>query len=116
MSIDGVVGFLFIALSVASLYLLVAVGQPLAALLTGGAMLWLAMLPDVDHRVPGIPHRGPTHSLLFAACGMVCSSDWVRWVGSTRLAGGTVFQPGYSGIPWIIPSLAVSAGDAQSGL
>ena len=47
-------------------YLLVAVGQPLAALLTGGAMLWLAMLPDVDHRVPGIPHRGPTHSLLFA--------------------------------------------------
>jgi len=48
-------------------YLLVAVGQPLAALATGGAMLWLAMLPDVDHRIPGIPHRGPTHSLLFAA-------------------------------------------------
>ncbi|WP_435115049.1 metal-dependent hydrolase [Halolamina sp. C58] len=46
--------------------LLVAVGQPLAALATGGAMLWLAMLPDVDHRIPGIPHRGPTHSLLFA--------------------------------------------------
>ena len=48
-------------------YLLVAAGQPLAALVTGGAMLWLAMLPDVDHRIPGIPHRGPTHSLLFAA-------------------------------------------------
>jgi len=47
-------------------YLLVAVGQPLAALVVGGAMLWLAMLPDVDHRIPGIPHRGPTHSLLFA--------------------------------------------------
>ena len=48
-------------------YLFVAVGEPLAALATGGAMLWLAMLPDVDHRIPGIPHRGPTHSLLFAA-------------------------------------------------
>ncbi|MFC6736585.1 metal-dependent hydrolase, partial [Halolamina salina] len=36
-------------------YLLVAVGLPLAALATGGAMLWLAMLPDVDHRIPGVP-------------------------------------------------------------
>jgi inner membrane protein len=48
-------------------YLLVAVGSPVAALVTGGAMYWLAMLPDVDHRLPGIRHRGPTHSLLFAA-------------------------------------------------
>lgn len=48
-------------------YLFVAAGEPLAALITGGVMLWLAMLPDVDHRLPGIPHRGPTHSLLFAA-------------------------------------------------
>ncbi len=48
-------------------YLFVAAGEPLAALVTGGAMLWLAMLPDVDNRIPGIPHRGPTHSLLFAA-------------------------------------------------
>jgi inner membrane protein len=47
-------------------YLLVAAGSPLAALVTGGVMLWLAMLPDVDHRVPLISHRGPTHSLLFA--------------------------------------------------
>ena len=23
-------------------------------------------LDDVDHRLPGVPHRGPTHSLLFA--------------------------------------------------
>ncbi|MFD1567932.1 metal-dependent hydrolase [Halolamina litorea] len=48
-------------------YLFVAAGEPLAALVTGGAMLWLAMLPDVDHRIPGISHRGVTHSLLFAA-------------------------------------------------
>lgn len=48
-------------------YLFVAAGEPLAALITGGAMLWLAMLPDIDHRIPGVEHRGLTHSLLFAA-------------------------------------------------
>lgn len=48
-------------------YLLVDAGAALAALLTGGVMLWLAMLPDVDHRLPAVSHRGVTHSLLFAA-------------------------------------------------
>lgn len=48
-------------------YLLVEAGLPVAAFLTGAAMCWLAMLPDVDHRLPLVPHRGPTHSLLFAA-------------------------------------------------
>jgi inner membrane protein len=47
-------------------YLLLVAGAPLAALVTGGVMLWLAMLPDVDHRLPLISHRGVTHSLLFA--------------------------------------------------
>lgn len=48
-------------------FVLLAVGRADLAVVTGGAMLWLAMLPDLDHRVPGISHRGPTHSLLFAA-------------------------------------------------
>jgi len=48
-------------------FVLVAAGRPGTALVIGGAMLWLAMLPDVDHAIPGVPHRGPTHSLAFAA-------------------------------------------------
>lgn len=48
-------------------YALAALGAPLLAVLTGASMLWLAMLPDVDRRLPLIEHRGPTHSLLFAA-------------------------------------------------
>jgi len=48
-------------------YWLVRVGEPAAAMLTGVVMLWLAMLPDVDHRLPVIEHRGVTHSLGFAA-------------------------------------------------
>lgn len=51
---------------------LVTNGHPGLAALTGFSMLWLVMLPDIDQRLPGIPHRGPTHSLLFAvAVGVV---------------------------------------------
>ena len=45
---------------------LLSTGSPVFGALVVGTVLYLAMLPDVDHRVPGIPHRGPTHSLLFA--------------------------------------------------
>lgn len=48
-------------------YALSTLGYPAVAALTGGVMLWFAMLPDVDHRLPMIDHRGPTHSLAFAA-------------------------------------------------
>lgn len=47
-------------------YALVTLDYPALALLVGGTMLWLAMLPDVDHRIPGVSHRGVTHTLLFA--------------------------------------------------
>ncbi len=48
-------------------YTLAEIGAPELAALTGGVMLWFVMLPDVDHRLPMIEHRGPTHSLAFAA-------------------------------------------------
>lgn len=48
-------------------YTLVDLGYPELSVLTGVVMIWFAMLPDVDHRLPMISHRGPTHSLLFAA-------------------------------------------------
>jgi len=48
-------------------YTLSTLGYPALAALTGGVMLWFAMLPDIDHRLPMIEHRGPTHSLAFAA-------------------------------------------------
>ncbi|MDS0293072.1 metal-dependent hydrolase [Halogeometricum luteum] len=48
-------------------FALVRLGRPDLAFVVGATMLWLTMLPDVDHRIPGLPHRGPTHSLLFAA-------------------------------------------------
>ena len=46
---------------------LVLAGRPTLALVAGGVMLWLSMLPDADHRIPGLTHRGSTHTLVFAA-------------------------------------------------
>jgi len=48
-------------------YALVARGLPELAAITGLVMAWFTMLPDIDHRLPIVEHRGPTHSLLFAA-------------------------------------------------
>ena len=47
-------------------FALVVAGNPGLAAVTGGVMLWLAMLPDIDLRIPGLRHRGPTHTLVFA--------------------------------------------------
>ncbi|MFC6988509.1 metal-dependent hydrolase [Haloplanus sp. GCM10025708] len=46
---------------------LLALGYGELAFVGGAVMLWLAMLPDVDVKIPGVSHRGPTHTLAFAA-------------------------------------------------
>ena len=43
-----------------------AVGGPTALLVGGGVAAGLAMVPDVDLRVPFVSHRGPTHTAWFA--------------------------------------------------
>ncbi len=55
-------------------YVLVARGAPELAAVTGLVMVWFSMLPDIDHRLPIIEHRGPTHSLLFA--GLIGGVGW----------------------------------------
>ncbi|QZP38691.1 metal-dependent hydrolase [Halobaculum magnesiiphilum] len=61
----GHLGVAMLTLAPITFWLLVG-GYPAFAVLVAGTVLYLAMLPDMDHRVPGISHRGPTHSLLFA--------------------------------------------------
>lgn len=41
--------------------------RPVLALLGGVVCVWCATVPDVDLSLPGVRHRGPTHSLAFAA-------------------------------------------------
>jgi inner membrane protein len=45
---------------------LVTAGLVEFAVVVGAGALWLAMLPDVDHRIPGVAHRGITHTIWFA--------------------------------------------------
>ncbi len=66
-------------------YALVNAGNTTLAFVAGAAMLWLAMLPDADHNIPKLSHRGPTHTLLFAAL-----------VGLVFGAAGYALQYGYS--------------------
>jgi len=69
-------------------YTLVGLGAPELAALTGGVMLWFVMLPDVDHRLPMVEHRGPTHSLAFA--GLVGAVGAALGVGAEAVLGGAV--------------------------
>lgn len=46
--------------------ILVAMARAELALLAGAGALALAVVPDLDQRVPFITHRGPTHTVWFA--------------------------------------------------
>ena len=45
---------------------MLALGFDTLALLGAVGAVGLAMLPDYDQRVPGVTHRGPTHTVWFA--------------------------------------------------
>lgn len=45
---------------------LLLVDRPTLAVVGGAVSLTLATLPDIDHRIPGVSHRGMTHTLAFA--------------------------------------------------
>lgn len=82
---------------------LVVVGRPVLAVVGGGAMLWLATLPDVDLRLPLLSHRGLTHTLAFAfAVGLVGASVGVALApsagGDRAVLGGFGFAVGTLGI------------------
>lgn len=49
------------------LYAFVSEGQLLVAAAGAGLVLALTQLPDADLAIPLVAHRGPTHSLAFAA-------------------------------------------------
>ena len=65
------------------------------ALVGGGVAVALAMLPDFDQRIPGIAHRGPTHTVWFAlvvrALGGATGFAVGRSNGVEAIVGLTVF-------------------------
>jgi inner membrane protein len=47
-------------------FILTALGYTTLGVLGGAVVVGGAMLPDVDQRIPGLKHRGPTHTVWFA--------------------------------------------------
>lgn len=45
----------------------ILLGSPNAATAGGIATVFLATVPDLDMKIPGVAHRGPTHTVHFAA-------------------------------------------------
>jgi inner membrane protein len=66
---------------------LVVAGRPTLAVAGGGVSLALSSLPDVDQRLPGVQHRGVTHTLGFAAAvgAVLAAAGWL--VGSDAGVG-----------------------------
>jgi inner membrane protein len=89
----GVVLLAFAPLGVA----LVAGGLGALAFVVAAGALWLAMLPDIDHRLPGVSHRGPTHTVWF---GLLVAA----------VLGGVGFVAGRAGLgaPYTSETLALT--------
>ena len=81
-------------------YAALSAGRSVLAVAGFAVMIWLAMLPDVDLRLPFVSHRGPTHTLGFAAVvGLGCgSAGWFLGSGlaefEPQLLGGFGFGLG----------------------
>jgi inner membrane protein len=68
-------------------FALLVAGEVTLAFVAGAAVLWLATLPDVDHRIPGVTHRGVTHTVAFAlAVGAVFGAAGYLLAGTLRLS------------------------------
>ena len=92
-------------------------GQGLPALALGGGVvtLWLAMLPDLDTRLPRVSHRGSTHTFLFVlavgvAVGLVAEfaiAPTVGEFGAVAWIGVPGFRTGLGEFGFLIGTLAI---------
>jgi inner membrane protein len=69
-------------------YAALTTGWPVLAAAGFAVMIWLVMLPDIDMRISVLSHRGPTHTLAFAAMvGLACGAG--GWIVGAKLTGFT---------------------------
>ncbi|PSP82116.1 metal-dependent hydrolase [Halobacteriales archaeon QS_1_68_17] len=86
--------------------LLLVAGRPGLAVVGGAGVLALARLPDHDLRVPLLSHRGPTHTLLFAAI-VGLAVGGVGWLLGSGEAFGSAGGPVLAGLGVLVGTLAV---------
>ena len=67
-------------------YAALVAGRPALAAAGFAVMVWLAMVPDLDMRIPVLTHRGPTHTLAFAVVfGLACGAGgWLLGIELVR--------------------------------
>jgi inner membrane protein len=105
-------GHLGVSLLVAAplAHLLLAAGRPALAVVSVGVVVGLASLPDVDLRLP-VPHRGPTHSLLFAALVGGAFAVTVELVGLPLPGALGLSAPGFWFLLGVVAVVAHLLGD-----
>lgn len=86
-------------------YLLVAAGYPVLALWGCFIMLSLASFPDVDMRVPGMTHRGFSHTLLFGLVVAAVLGAGAALFGDVVIIGGINWLVGMDTLPQAFTSV-----------
>ena len=75
-------------------YALLAGGRGGLAVIGGALLVALAMIPDIDMRVPGATHRGASHTLLCALC-VGTGLGAIGWVLADAIGGaGATLEEG----------------------
>jgi inner membrane protein len=83
---------------------LLLAGRPTLAVVGGGVSLALASLPDVDQRLPGVAHRGVTHTLGFALA-VGATLGGVGWVLGSDAGVGTALE--YAAVGFAVGTTAI---------
>ncbi|ELY45709.1 metal-dependent hydrolase [Natronorubrum tibetense] len=79
-------------------------GHETAAIVGALACVALSTLPDCDHRIPTIEHRGPTHSVGFALfVGVGLAAVAALFVG----AGSPLAEVGFVAFAFVVGSLSI---------
>ncbi|WP_440771310.1 metal-dependent hydrolase [Natronorubrum sp. DTA28] len=79
-------------------------GHETAAIVGALACVALSTLPDCDHRIPGIEHRGPTHSVGFALfVGVGLAAVTAALVG----ASSPLAEVGFVAFAFVVGSLSI---------
>jgi inner membrane protein len=92
-------------------FVLLVAGEVTLAFVAGATVLWLATLPDVDHRIPGVSHRGVTHTVAFAlAVGLLFGAAGYLLAGTLGL-GDPSLVAGFGLFVGTLGILAHIAGD-----
>lgn len=94
-------------------FVVAAAGFRFLSLIGGVGVAGLAMLPDYDQKVPGVDHRGPTHTVWFAvAVGVVGAIGG----GAVGASAGPVAAVGLAAFGFVVGVVTIGSHIAADAL